>query len=82
MHRSRPEAQAEHVGLEPRTGTDRAADEEAEDGMSDEPVEPMAPLAESAVGIHEMFESFVEGGFTREEAIQLIAEIVVRQGRP
>jgi hypothetical protein len=82
MHRSRLEAQAEHLGLEPGAHTDRAADAEEEDGMSDEPVEPMAPLTESAAGIHEMFVSFVEGGFSREDAIQLIAEIIVRQGKP
>jgi hypothetical protein len=35
MHRSRPEAQAEHVELEPGTRTDRAADGEEEDGMSE-----------------------------------------------
>jgi hypothetical protein len=40
MHRSRPEAQAEHVELEPRTRTDRAADGEEEDGMSDTPWTP------------------------------------------
>jgi hypothetical protein len=50
--------------------------------MSDEPDEPMTALEESASGIHEMFLSFLAGGFTREEAIQLLAEIVVRQGKP
>jgi hypothetical protein len=40
MHRSRSEAQAEHVGLESRTRTDRAADAETEDGMSDTPWTP------------------------------------------
>jgi uncharacterized membrane protein YdbT with pleckstrin-like domain len=34
MLRSRPEAQAEHVGLEPWTDADRAADAETEDGMT------------------------------------------------
>ena len=34
MHRSRPEAQAEHVGLEPGTDANRAADDQEEDGMT------------------------------------------------
>jgi len=49
--------------------------------VNDEPVEPMAPLAESAAGIHEMYLSLIEGGFAREEALKLVAEIIVRQGK-
>jgi hypothetical protein len=49
--------------------------------MNVDPVEPMAPLTESMAAMHEMYLSFVEGGFTPEDAIKLLAEIIVRQGR-
>ena len=34
--------------------------------------EPLRPMAENAVAVHEVFESLVHAGFTREEALELV----------
>jgi len=34
-------------------------------------------LAETAIAVHELFTSFVDAGFTEEQAMYLVAEVVV-----
>lgn len=34
--------------------------------------EPLTPMAEGAVGVHEIFESFVAGGFTERQALYIV----------
>lgn len=45
--------------------------------MSDEPVEsPFSDLAMAAIGMHEMFTSWVDAGFTRAEALELTKTVL------
>ncbi|MFJ5802700.1 UBA domain-containing protein [Streptomyces decoyicus] len=48
----------------------------------DQPTDPMAVLTEAATGLHELFESFVDAGFTRAEALEVIKAIAVNGQRP
>lgn len=34
------------------------------------------PMSEAAVGIHETFMSYVDAGFTREEALSLVRDMI------
>ncbi|MEU7431068.1 hypothetical protein AB0B07_09455 [Streptomyces sioyaensis] len=43
----------------------------------DQPADPMTTLAEAATGLHELYESFIAAGFTRDEALEVIKAIVV-----
>jgi hypothetical protein len=56
-----------------------AGNEWSEDtGMSIE--DPLSALRQEAVGLHEMFNTFVMGGFTESQALELIAKIIVLKG--
>lgn len=46
--------------------------------MSEETPEPFSKLAESAVQMHEWFGSLIEAGFTEEQALTLMAKIVMQ----
>ncbi len=39
------------------------------------------PMGESAAGLHELFVSLREAGFTRGEALELLARLIAAQGR-
>jgi hypothetical protein len=41
----------------------------------------MTPLAQEALGVHVMFTAFVEGGFTEDQAIRLVAIWLAERGR-
>jgi hypothetical protein len=45
------------------------------------PVDPLSELAMQALSIHELYLTFVDGGFTADEALTLIAKVIV-EGRP
>lgn len=36
----------------------------------------LSNLAQGAVSLHEMFKSYIEGGFTESQALRLIAELM------
>jgi hypothetical protein len=44
--------------------------------MSDKPNDPFLPLLDAAVSFHEMFLNFVEAGFTEQQALYLVAQIL------
>lgn len=44
------------------------------------PISPFGEMTEGAIGMHEMYKSYVEAGFTRWEALDLIARILVYSG--
>jgi hypothetical protein len=44
--------------------------------MPDEPIDPLTELAKGAAQLHEMFMAYVEAGFTRAEALQLVQGII------
>lgn len=37
---------------------------------------PITPLAEGAAQAHELFQSYVDAGFTRQEALYLIGQML------
>jgi len=39
--------------------------------------QPALTLAETAIALHELFTSFVDAGFTEEQALYLVAEVMV-----
>jgi len=41
----------------------------------------LSPLAQEAVGLHEMFTSLCEGGFEEDQALRLVAYVMVANGR-
>lgn len=46
------------------------------------PREPMfTPMAQGAQALHEMFTAYVDAGFTRAEAPQLVISIITTQAR-
>lgn len=45
--------------------------------MSDDENMGMSPLRESAMAAHEMYEEFKHAGFSRGEALELVAKIVI-----
>lgn len=49
--------------------------------MSDEPQDPMGALAEAAVSHHEMYISWINAGFTEEQAFELLVNVVSNMGR-
>lgn len=45
--------------------------------MSDDlPQDPLSALAQAAAQIHELFTAYVNAGFTRPEALQLVIGII------
>lgn len=46
------------------------------------PVEPMTELLESAVSLHELYLSYVEAGFTEQQALYLIGQVLAGLVRP
>jgi hypothetical protein len=46
------------------------------------PEDPISSLTEGAVHAHELFMAYVNAGFTRPEALQLIAAIISASVRP
>lgn len=45
------------------------------------PQDPFGELAQAAVGIHEMFSSLVDGGFSRGEALYLVSQQLLEPQR-
>lgn len=45
------------------------------------PANPFGQIVEGAIGLHEMYVSYVAGGFTRSEALELLALIITRSHR-
>ncbi len=43
-----------------------------------QPANPFSEMAESAIAMHEIYVSYVQAGFTRSEALELIALIITR----
>jgi hypothetical protein len=41
----------------------------------------LSPLAMAGVALHEMFKSYIEGGFTERQALILVAEVLTAAGR-
>lgn len=41
----------------------------------------LSPMAQEAIGYHVMFTAFCEGGFTADQALRLIANVIVESGR-
>lgn len=41
----------------------------------------LSPLTTAAVALHEMYISLMEGGFTRSEAIEIVA-VAITRGQP
>ncbi len=51
--------------------------------MTDGPPDPLTELAKGAVSAHEMFMAYVDAGFSRPEALQIIVGILTAGlGRP
>lgn len=46
-----------------------------------QPANPFSQMTEGAIGLHEMYTSYVEAGFTRSEALELVARVLVYSGR-
>jgi hypothetical protein len=46
------------------------------------PEEPLSALVQGAVQVHEMFETYVRVGFSRQEALELVARIITAGIRP
>lgn len=44
----------------------------------DDPISPISELAAAAAQMHELFTSYIEAGFTREEALDLIKTLLFR----
>ena len=44
--------------------------------MGDEPVDPLTELAKGAAQLHEMFTAYVDAGFARHEALQLVQAVI------
>lgn len=47
---------------------------------NDAPANPFGQITEGAIQLHEMYISYREGGFTRSEALELIARIITCYG--
>jgi hypothetical protein len=45
------------------------------------PTDPISKMTESAINLHVMFTKFVEGGFTEDQALSLIAKIMVESSK-
>lgn len=50
--------------------------------MPDEISDPFTGLAEGAVGMHVLYEAFVESGFKRDEALYLVGQMLTAMVRP
>lgn len=46
------------------------------------PADPIGALAEAAAGLHEMFTAYVDAGFSRGEALQIVIAVVTANIRP
>lgn len=40
--------------------------------MGNEPKDPMGPLAEGAIAMHEIFLAYIAAGFTRRESLEIV----------
>lgn len=47
--------------------------------MTNGPVEPNADLRAMAAAVYEIFTSLVQAGFAREEALQIVAMMIMKQ---
>lgn len=47
-----------------------------------EPEDPITQLAEGAASAHELFTAYVEAGFTENQALYLVAQMVTAAMRP
>lgn len=56
--------------------TDHEEEKQGEHIMAESPANPFNVMTEGAVGLHEMYLSYKEAGFTRSEALELIARIM------
>jgi len=43
--------------------------------MSKEPEDVLGPLAQGAIATNELFKAYIAAGFTRREALHLVAEM-------
>lgn len=51
--------------------------------MTDEtPEDPITALAAAATGMHELFTAYIDAGFTRAEALQILIAVVTAPMRP
>lgn len=41
-----------------------------------EPEDPITSLAEAAVSLHELFQAYVDAGFTEQQALYLVGRII------
>jgi hypothetical protein len=46
-----------------------------------EPEDPITQLAEGAVATHELFLSYVRAGFTEQQALYLVGQMIVAAAR-
>jgi len=44
--------------------------------------DPITPLVEMSVQLHEMFTTFIKAGFKRDEALQLVITMMALNARP
>lgn len=49
---------------------------------SDPPPDPMTALAEGAAQMHELFAAYVDAGFARAEALQILIAVVTASIQP
>lgn len=49
---------------------------EPEDKAPDMPDEPISTLLQGAIAMHELYQSYVDAGFTRTEALQLVMTLI------
>lgn len=45
------------------------------------PSSGMTPMAEAATGLHEMFRTLIDSGFTEWQACRIIGVVLAEQGR-
>lgn len=45
-----------------------------------DPSEFSSPMTESCIGLHTLFTSLVEGGFTEDQALTIVARIITTNG--
>ena len=53
--------------------------------MSPDPVDPMTVLREAAVQTHELFKTYLDAGFTEQQALYLVGQMIrgaAQQGTP
>lgn len=40
--------------------------------MTEGPKDPIGPMAEGAISVHELFKAYIQAGFTRREALEIV----------